>query len=115
MPKRILNVLFPVLLGLSLSACGARVTITDTEWCADAGLRGAFCFRTLSGAERHIPHDDWVEERFGQICSTAPTFAEWKAAILKLCEDTGRCDFRTEETVRQFTQKAARAVRRAKQ
>lgn len=113
MPKRILNVLLPLLFASSLSACGARVILTDTEWCADAGERGAFCFRTLSSATRHVPEEQWTVERYGQICTTAPTFAEWKAALLKLCEDSGRCDFKTEEAIEKFARKASRARRKA--
>ncbi len=117
MPKKNLNARFPTLLGFALSflisGCGARVTITDTEWCADAGPRGAFCFHTLSDTQRRIPVEDWAEQRFGKICTDPETLAEWKAAILKLCDDTGRCDFRMEEAVQAFSHRVDRASRDA--
>jgi len=106
------SVALALLLACGLSACGSRVRITDTEWCADVGASGASCFRTLSNISRDIPKAEWDEERFGQICSTADTFAEWKAALLKLCSDTGRCDYQTQEIIRRFETKAVRAVRR---
>lgn len=105
LPNKSLSVVFALSLALSLSACGSRVRITDTEWCADVGAEGALCFRTLSETRRAIPKAQWDEERYGQICSTADTFAEWKAALLKLCEDTGRCDYQTQQTIQRFEQK----------
>ena len=87
--KNFVILLFLILLA---SSCGL-VKIKDSEFCGDMGQDGATCFTTLSNQERKISPAQWEEERFGMICSNAKTFAEWKAAILKLCSMTWRCSY----------------------
>jgi hypothetical protein len=81
------------------------VQISDSEWCGDAGSLGASCFHTLSDQERDIEKDQWDQERFGMVCTSAETLAEWKAAILKLCKDTKRCDYETKKKIVEFGKK----------
>lgn len=112
--KKSSSVLLALLFASSLSACGGRVRITDTEWCGNGPDGGAVCFHTLSDRWRSLPQTEWDIERVGQICSTADTFAEWKAALLKLCEQTGSCDFQVQEAIRTFGNKAAWVSREAR-
>lgn len=89
------------LLALSLSACGS-VVLHDQEVCGDMGDIGAICFHTLSDQERDIPKPDWDSERFGQLCMKPEAYAEFKAAILKLCRVSRRCTYQDLEALRRF-------------
>lgn len=84
-----------------LSSC-ARVKISDGEFCGDLGSDGATCFKTLSGETRDISPSDWDEERFGMVCSDSGTFAEWKAAIKKLCAYSRRCTYEDKKSIENF-------------
>ena len=66
------------------------------------GSAGATCFKTLSGETRDIEKEQWDQERFGQICSSADTFANWKKAILKLCRLSRRCSYDAKKKLIQF-------------
>lgn len=55
------------------------------------GASGAECFHTFSSASREIPKAQWDQERFGQLCTKAQNFADWKAVILQLCSETKNC------------------------
>lgn len=110
MQKNNLKLLCAILFALSLSGCGGRIKISDTEWCGDMGDYGASCFHTLSNGTRDIEKQAWDQERFGKVCTSAATLAEWKAALLKLCNDTGRCDYETKKIINEFTRKIQRRV-----
>lgn len=110
MPRKNLSPLFVILFALSLSGCGKRIKITDTEWCGDMGDYGASCFRTLSSGTRDLEKPEWDQVRFGQVCTSAATLAEWKAALMKLCSDSGRCDYETKKLINNFTKKIERRV-----
>jgi len=69
---------------------------------------GAECFHTLSDQERHLEKAEWDEIRFGQVCTPASSLANWKAAILKLCDDTGRCDWEVVEKIVSFGERLDR-------
>lgn len=86
-----------------LSSC-STIKIKDSEFCGDMGSEGATCFKTLSGESREISPNDWDDERFGMICSSAKTFADWKKAILKLCDMTNRCEMETKKKIDDFGQ-----------
>lgn len=75
---------------LSGATC-QRVVINDHEICGDKGELGASCFHMLSDESRKLSFDEWAEERFGQLCMKADAFANIKAALLKLCDQTRRC------------------------
>ncbi len=75
---------------LSGATCN-RVVVSDNEICGDKGELGASCFYMLSDRSRKLSFDDWASERFGQLCMKADAFANLKASLLKLCEETGRC------------------------
>lgn len=69
------------------------------------GQEGAACFNTLSDLGRDIPKEQWDDERFGMLCTGSESFANWKAAILKLCDDTGRCDYEVKKAIQRMEQK----------
>lgn len=75
---------------LSGATC-SRVQIGDHEICGDKGELGASCFQMLSEGGRKLDFDQWAEERFGQLCMKADAYANIKAALLKLCDQTRRC------------------------
>lgn len=77
-------------IGMVASGC-SYVQIKDQEWCGDMGAKGAYCFHTLNPAERAIDKEHWDAERFGQICTGPQGVADIKAAIEKLCGETGDC------------------------
>jgi len=82
------------LFAFALSGAGcARVLITDHELCGDKGELGASCFHILSDESRKIGFEEWEAERFGQICLKADAWANLKAALLKLCDSSGRCSW----------------------
>lgn len=89
--KNIGSVWLSLLSFATLSSACARVEIRDAEWCGDLGRDGAVCFQTLSDGTREVPQPDWDTERFGMVCTKVDSFANWKAAILKLCKASRRC------------------------
>lgn len=86
---------------LALSSC-ATVKIKNAEFCGDLGEDGAACYETLTTNHRDIPKDKWDAERFGQICTKAPVFADWKAAIEKLCSVSKRCTYEQKKQIQRF-------------
>ena len=84
-----------------LNSC-AKVEIHDGEFCGDMGDDGAICYHTLTPETREIMKADWDVERFGQICTSASTFADWKETIEKLCSSTKRCTYEQQQAVFQF-------------
>lgn len=96
---------------MTLSACGT-VKIYDAEWCGDMGTEGAACFHTLSDKEREMSKPLWDIERFGMLCTKADSFANWKTAILALCDRTKQCSFEEREQVERLYERVdAFAVR----
>lgn len=83
---------------LNLSAC-SRVHILDHEICGDKGELGASCFHMLSDGHREIPLAEWDEERFGMLCLKADAYANFKAALLKLCDETDRCTWEDKQQI----------------
>ena len=102
MQKKNFKASLRTLLLLALISSCAKVKISDSEFCGDMGQEGATCFRTISGQLREVSPSEWESERFGQICTRPETFAEWKAAILKLCKMTKRCTFEVKSKVKSF-------------
>lgn len=88
-----------LLLALSV-AC--TVHVKDEEFCVDAGPDGATCFHSLSDAQRDVPKASWDIERFGQICETPQTFADWKSVIDSLCQNTGDCTYKQAAQVKKI-------------
>lgn len=66
------------------------------------GELGATCFHTLSDGMRELEKEQWDRERVGQLCTTSESFANWKAAILKLCEETKRCTYEEEKLLQEI-------------
>ena len=107
--KKSFAILFVSLL---LNGC-AVVRIKNSEWCGDFGPEGASCFNTHNDNSRDIPSNEWDEERFGMICTSAETFTDWKANILKLCKVAGRrCRFEEKKNIIIFMDKVDGIVRK---
>lgn len=66
------------------------------------GSAGASCFHTLSDESRDIDKSTWDEERFGMVCTKAENFANWKAAILKLCKASHGCTYEDRRMINEF-------------
>lgn len=75
-----------------LTSC-AEVKIHDGEWCGDIGASGASCFHTISTSARDLTKEQWDLERFGWLCTSPQSFAEWKTALLKLCDYSDICTY----------------------
>ena len=99
--KKNLEILFALLFGLSLASCGA-VTIEDHSWYGDMGPEGAYMFHTLSDEEGYLDKETWDALRFGMVCTNSDSFANLKAAILKLCHKNRRCVFEAKEKIETF-------------
>lgn len=55
------------------------------------GDLGASCFKTHSDEQRDLSKEDWDRARFGQLCTGADVFANYKTALEKLCYITKSC------------------------
>jgi hypothetical protein len=64
------------------------------------GSLGASCFNTLSDQSRDIEKAEWDAERLDMVCTKAEYFANWKAAILKLCKKTKICSYEVMRALR---------------
>ncbi len=84
-----------------LSAC-AQIPITDHEFCADMGEYGASCAHTLTTATRDLDKTTWDQTRFGMVCESSDSFADWKSVIEKLCSISGRCSYEEQQQVQNF-------------
>ncbi len=84
-----------------------RVVINDHELCGDKGELGASCFHLLSDEKRKLDFDAWAALRFGQICMEADAYANFKAALLKLCDQTGRCTWQEIKDIKNIGKKVS--------
>jgi hypothetical protein len=107
--KNLKNASSFLLILILLVSC-STVKISDHEWCGDAGPYGASCFHTLSDRKRDIPKETWdivsvgPDHRFGMICTSAESFANWKEALLKLCTlAKKRCTYIAKKKIIEFT------------
>lgn len=87
------------------SSC-ARVDIKDAEVCLDGGKYGTRCFHMFSDEKRELTSQAWDQERFGMFCTNSDNFANWKAAILKLCGETKLCTYEIRQLVLEFAERA---------
>lgn len=69
------------------------------------GPYGASCFHTLSDESRDIDKTTWDAERVGQVCTDSSSFANWKAAILKLCKANRSCTYQQKQALRAFVER----------
>lgn len=67
------------------------------------GELGAAGFHTISDEERELTKEEWDEERFGMLCTKAENFANWKAALLKLCNVTRMCNYSTKKKIQNLS------------
>jgi len=93
-------------MALALASCN-KIKIQDSQWCGDIGSQGAVCFNTLSSGEKDIPKAVWDVQRFGMVCTSSATFADWKATIEKLCSVAKDCDYATVQKLNDFFQKVS--------
>lgn len=97
---------------LSGASC-PKVPIRDHELCGDKGELGASCFHMLSDESRKLTYEEWESERFGQICMQPDAYANIKAALLKLCESSGRCSWQEKQDIKNLGKKVARFKKEA--
>ena len=96
-----------------LSAC-ADVQVKDHEFCADMGADGATCAHTLTSATRDIDKANWDQLRFGMICESSDSFADWKAVIEQLCSVSGRCTYEEKQWAQIFFLRIAKITEKAR-
>lgn len=87
--------------GFILSAC-AQVQINNAEVCGDLGDLGAACFNTMNTTAREIDKPAWDKERYGELCMTVQTFADFKSEIEQLCSLSGKCTDSQKKMVSEF-------------
>jgi len=78
------------------------------------GDLGASCSHTLSDQKRDIPKAEWDQERFGQLCATPDSFANWKASLIKLCKETKLCTFAEEKAIKAASKRIEKLEQRMK-
>jgi hypothetical protein len=66
------------------------------------GEDGATCFHTFTPDTRDLTKPEWDELRFGQLCTSADTFADWKVTIEKLCSASQRCTYKQAKNLRKI-------------
>jgi len=62
----------------------------------------------LSDGSRRLTYDEWEAERFGQLCMKAEAFANLKAALLKLCDQSKRCSWQEIEDIKNLGKRVRR-------
>lgn len=55
---------------------------------------------------------EWDSESVGWVCTKSENFADWKKALLKLCDETNMCSYKVTKTVEDLARKADRSVSR---
>ncbi len=85
---------------ISFAATCQRVPIYDHELCGDKGKLGAKCFHLLTDEIRAIQKEAWDDERFGQVCMKADAYANFKAALMKLCSAGRGCTWEDAQNIR---------------
>lgn len=113
MPRRSLKTLFAILLSFLLSSC-AQVKLKDGRVCGDMGSLGATCDNVFSDYPIDFDRNSWDRVRVGQLCMQADLFANWKAALIKFCNDTGRCTIEEVQAIQQVGKKIERLNRKVR-
>lgn len=99
--------------GLSGASC-PKVPIYDHEICGDKGELGARCRYWLSDGLRNLPLEQWDEERFGQMCMKPDAYSNITAALLKLCESSGRCSWQEKQDLKNLEKKISKFKKETK-
>lgn len=71
----------------------ASVQISDNTVFADKGNLGSLEIHTMVDGVKAIDKASWDAMRFGMLCVSPETFAEWKKDIEVLCSYSGRCSY----------------------
>lgn len=69
------------------------------------GELGASCFKTHTEETRELSKAEWDKERFGQLCTPAESFTNFKTAIEKLCYMTKKCTFEEKKILKSMERK----------
>jgi hypothetical protein len=77
------------------------------------GEYGATCAHTLTTETRDLDKSTWDETRFGWVCESSDSFADWKAVIEKLCSVSGRCTYQEKQLVQNFFLRMTKINRKA--
>lgn len=88
------------------------VEIKDHEICGDLGLSGASCFHTLNMDQRDLDYAQWSNERVGQLCMTADSWADFKSDIEKLCSSGRNCTYEEQAALKSLDAKLETFKRR---
>jgi hypothetical protein len=66
------------------------------------GSQGAACYHALTQDHEDLPKAIWDIRRYGMLCTTGDTFADWKQAIEQLCSYSKNCDYETQTKLQEF-------------
>lgn len=101
---------------LSVTVSCGSVTVFDKEVCADLGVAGAHCARTLADPpkRRDIEKAKWDSERIGWMCMRAEDFSDAEDAIDSLCRTSNLCNYETKEQLAKFKANTAGVASKAK-
>lgn len=100
-------------MAFALSACGT-ISLKDGQACGDMGRLGATCDNVFTDKPVDYDAAEWDRRRVGRISIPSALYANWKAALLKFCKDTGRCKIEEEEAIEEIGKKIDRLDRRSK-
>ena len=95
-PKKSLNLLLVILFVSQLNNCSS-VKLKNGEVCGDMDKYGATCNHTFTDETRDLNKEEWDKTRIGWVCMKSDLFANWKAALIKFCNDTKRCTYEDEK------------------
>lgn len=109
MQSRSSKILSAILLSFLLSSCGT-VKLKDGQACGDMGRLGATCDNVFTDKPVDYDEKTWEQKRVGRISLTPALFANWKAALIKFCNDTKRCTFEEEQAVEEVGKRVDRLI-----
>ena len=69
------------------------------------GSLGATCNNVFKDKPVDLDKAEWDRVRVGQLCMGSTLFANWKAALIKFCNDTRRCTIEEEEAIKSVGKK----------
>lgn len=99
-----------VALYITTVVSGCAVQIKNQRWYGDEGPKGAVWFETQTTATGHLTKEEWDAARVGMACSLGKNFIDTKAALEKLCHDTGECVYINDPQVQAFFSRVIQAT-----
>lgn len=92
-----------------------RVEVPNIEWCASAGIHGAFCQHSITEDRRRLSIDEFIyfleaqddikstpenEEKGPALCTSSNDFARVKTTIEQLCQKAGnKCTYEDKKMI----------------